>query len=52
MVLAVLTDWLGRQERQAVAYFDGKNRILRRPGIIVARTRGFRPVMAYRRPSS
>ena len=30
MVLAVLTGWLGRQERQAVAYLMEENRILRR----------------------
>jgi len=30
MVLTVLTSWLGRQERQAVAYLMEENRVLRR----------------------
>jgi hypothetical protein len=30
MVLAVLTGWLDRQERQAVAYLIEENRVLRR----------------------
>ena len=30
MVLAVLTDWLDRQERQAIAYLMEENRVLRR----------------------
>jgi hypothetical protein len=30
MVLVVLTGWLGRQERQALAYLMEENRILRR----------------------
>jgi hypothetical protein len=30
MVLAVLTGWLDRQERQAVAYLMEENRVLRR----------------------
>ena len=30
MVLAVLTGWLDRQERQAIAYLMEENRVLRR----------------------
>jgi hypothetical protein len=30
MVLAVLTGWLDRQERQALAYLMEENRVLRR----------------------
>jgi hypothetical protein len=30
MVLAVLTGWLDRQERQALAYLMDENRVLRR----------------------